>query len=176
MPSLYRQYDNEGTLLYIGCAGSLAARSSQHERQSPWFKLVRTISVEHFDNIREAKSAEQKAIAAEGPLFNVQHNIDRRGSDAVSVNGHKLGRKTAFPYTIEEAEAILREYYGPKPMAEVQAFAEMMLRQEAGTIKPHWVKMLARKYVGNAKRTPPPGWDGILLDAEGKPVHGGDDV
>ncbi len=84
-----------------------------------------------------------------------------------------VGRKVAIPYTIEEAEAILREYYSPKSLADVQAFAEMMLRQEPGTIKPHWVKMLARKYTGNAKRTPPEGWDGIMLDADGRPVHGG---
>lgn len=30
---------------------------------------------------------------------------------------------------------------------------------------------LARKYTGNAKRTPPRGWDGIMVDADGKPVH-----
>ncbi|MEL7396993.1 MAG: hypothetical protein AAFN44_11520 [Pseudomonadota bacterium] len=82
-----------------------------------------------------------------------------------------VGRRPKHSYSLEQAEAILRAYYSPTPLNDVAAFADKVLGVEPGTIKGHWVKMLARKYTGHAKRTPPEGWDGILVDADGKPVH-----
>ncbi|WP_147127780.1 hypothetical protein [Shimia ponticola] len=82
-----------------------------------------------------------------------------------------VGRKGAIPYSLNQAEAIIRKYHSTTPLAEVVTYAEQVLGVEAGTVKDHWVKMLARKYVGHAKRRLQEPWGGIEVDLDGRPVH-----
>lgn len=76
------------------------------------------------------------------------------------------GRKPGINYSLEDAEAILRFYWHKpnKTPAEVLEFAERRLELEAGTLKIHWVKMLARKYTGTTKREMPLAWAGLSED------------
>ena len=67
---LYRHFDAEGRLLYIGISSSLAYRIEAHRRASEWFPLVATISVQHFASREELESAERAAIVAEKPPHN----------------------------------------------------------------------------------------------------------
>lgn len=69
--ALYRHFDYEGRLLYIGVAYDPAQRWHTHAR-SPWRKLVdrsRT-TIEWFATRELAEEAEERAIAAEKPLHN----------------------------------------------------------------------------------------------------------
>ena len=77
-----------------------------------------------------------------------------------------IGRPKKIKYTVEQADAILRLWYEQpkrKP-GDVKALAEAMLGLEEGSLSPQWVKDLAIKYTGSAKRTPPAGWNGIRID------------
>lgn len=69
---LYRHFDAEGTLLYVGISIQPAARIYQHDRTSHWFDRVRRIELEHFQTIAEAAAAERTAIQAENPRYNVR--------------------------------------------------------------------------------------------------------
>lgn len=69
---LYRMYDQDGGLVYVGISVSLPARLIQHRQSQPWWSDITSISVQHFPTIREARDAERVAIAEERPRYNVR--------------------------------------------------------------------------------------------------------
>ena len=73
MTALYRHFDADGVLLYVGIARSVTARFAQHE-DSPWDDLIASITVERFATREEAEAAEREAIKAEKPIHNRMHN------------------------------------------------------------------------------------------------------
>lgn len=68
---LYRHWDKEGNLLYVGISYNTLARLKQHKRDSQWQQLVTTITIENFATRKEAEAAEFKAIRIERPIYNV---------------------------------------------------------------------------------------------------------
>lgn len=68
---LYRHFDENNRLLYVGISLSTFARLSQHKDHSEWFKRVTQVTIEHFSTREEAMAAEREAIKAEGPKFNI---------------------------------------------------------------------------------------------------------
>lgn len=71
---LYRHFDKEGTLLYVGESLSFSKRTKDHERGSDWFGDITNITIEKFDSKKSALKAEVQAIKKENPKFNIQHN------------------------------------------------------------------------------------------------------
>lgn len=70
---LYRHYDADGELLYVGISVDFMKRLRQHGRVSEWFGRIASVRVEHFASRRDAESAEAVAIKRERPLFNKVH-------------------------------------------------------------------------------------------------------
>lgn len=70
---LYRHYDRDGRLLYVGISLSTFARLRQHKDKSPWFDDVAAITIERFRTRAEAAKAECKAIKLEKPKWNAVH-------------------------------------------------------------------------------------------------------
>lgn len=68
---LYRHFDADRKLLYLGISLSTFARLSQHKDHSPWFEQIKTVEIEHFETREEAMAAERKAIKTENPKFNI---------------------------------------------------------------------------------------------------------
>lgn len=75
---LYRHFDGENALLYVGISLSTFTRLSQHRDHSQWFKKVARVSIEHFPTREEAIAAEKKAIKTEAPMFNIAHKKTAR--------------------------------------------------------------------------------------------------
>lgn len=77
---LYRQISIAGTLLYIGITHAPFARLAQHERYSPWWRLVADIKWEKFGCRSAAAEAEKSAVVNEKPIFNTTYSehLDRR--------------------------------------------------------------------------------------------------
>lgn len=73
MNELYRHFDADEQLLYIGISGSSIRRFFGHVRQSPWADQVATIRIERFPTRIATQIAEIKAIIAEKPRHNVLH-------------------------------------------------------------------------------------------------------
>lgn len=94
MTSLYRQYDDEGRLLYVGISLSWPVRFKQHVSKSEWFEQVARIEIERFDTRPAALVAEKKAIKSEKPKFNIIHNKPTRRGGA--RRGIKQGDYVAF--------------------------------------------------------------------------------
>lgn len=72
--ALYRHWDEEGNLLYIGISLSAVARLSEHMANSSWAPDITKVTVEYYGNRRAALEAEQRAIETEAPAYNVVYN------------------------------------------------------------------------------------------------------
>ena len=85
---LYRMYDAEDTLLYVGLSRYPFDRFYQHSLTKSWFDNVRRITCEWFKDGYDGLASERKAIVSEKPLINKNHN-----------GGHKAGAQPIAPET-----------------------------------------------------------------------------
>ena len=69
--ALYRFFDSDGALLYVGISCDPGVRFRQHRRDVPWWQLIRRIELEPRASRDEALSAEREAIRTERPRYNV---------------------------------------------------------------------------------------------------------
>lgn len=72
--SLYRHFNKDGELLYVGISNNHINRLNQHKSASSWFEDISRVEIEHFETRGEALNAETKAIQEEKP----KHNIAKR--------------------------------------------------------------------------------------------------
>lgn len=70
--TLYRLFDPDGDLLYVGIAGNPGRRFEQHAATKAWWGSVDTIRLQHFPDRHQARTAELEAIALELPSQNIQ--------------------------------------------------------------------------------------------------------
>lgn len=78
--SLYRYFDKDGQLLYVGITKSLFNRQDQHSRTQPWWNDVASATFEHFDDRDIALAFEEQAIYSEWPLYN-------KAGNTIDING-----------------------------------------------------------------------------------------
>jgi predicted GIY-YIG superfamily endonuclease len=76
--ALYRCFDEDGKLLYVGISMSALNRLQQHKDTSIWFENARRIEVEYYRSREYALKAEKEAIKTEKPRFNKIHNVSSR--------------------------------------------------------------------------------------------------
>lgn len=69
--ALYRLFDAEGRLLYVGIAFNPEARWRDHATEKPWWGNVIERRVEWHETRTGALKAEVAAIKAEAPAYNV---------------------------------------------------------------------------------------------------------
>ncbi|MBS7790250.1 hypothetical protein KTR66_09600 [Roseococcus sp. SDR] len=85
---LYRHYDANGRLLYVGVSLSAVVRLAQHRDLSQWATQIARVDVQKFDTRDQALAAERAAIKSEKPLHNIMHQEaadelpETRGDDA----------------------------------------------------------------------------------------------
>lgn len=75
--TVYRMFDAEGVLLYVGISVHAPSRFHQHASDKPWWPLVRNVIVEHFATRGEAEAAELEAIQTEAPIHNIAGSLTR---------------------------------------------------------------------------------------------------
>lgn len=67
---LYRHFNTDGTLLYVGITNHIETRTKQHKRSSSWFSEVASTTVEDLPSRDHALALERVAIEHESPLHN----------------------------------------------------------------------------------------------------------
>jgi hypothetical protein len=73
-PIVYRCYDADGRLIYIGCTIDPAGRFHQHEIDTWWWsELLAKVRISLYPTRLAALAAEKQAIKAEDPAFNVNY-------------------------------------------------------------------------------------------------------
>lgn len=71
---LYRHWDADGILLYVGVTQSPRRRERGHATTSRWMELKATTTIEEHPSRAAVEAAEAVAINTERPLFNVAGN------------------------------------------------------------------------------------------------------
>lgn len=80
--SLYRHFDADGKLLYVGVSLSSVKRLMEHRSSSHWFPDISTVTIEKFPSREEVLQAERRAILEENPIHNIKrpsHKDIKRG-------------------------------------------------------------------------------------------------
>jgi predicted GIY-YIG superfamily endonuclease len=90
--ALYRLFDSEGRLLYVGIAFDPRSRLSDHARQKEWWPTVADRTIEWHATRTEAAAAEVTAIRSEKPLYNVRDTEEEHARRAAHAPGAKIGR------------------------------------------------------------------------------------
>lgn len=67
---LYRHFDKDNRLLYVGESISTMGRLAQHRSGSGWYDEITNVTIEKFPTKSAAKEAESIAIRSENPLYN----------------------------------------------------------------------------------------------------------
>lgn len=70
MTNLYRHFDENGILLYVGVSLSAIKRLSAHATRSPWSNEIKRVDIQSFLTRKEALAAESTAIRDESPRYN----------------------------------------------------------------------------------------------------------
>ena len=68
--SLYRMFDKNDNLLYVGMSFSPGYRLAQHSQNTVWFTEVVKITIRRFESDDLCKDAEAHAIRTESPIYN----------------------------------------------------------------------------------------------------------
>ena len=74
MHTLYRFFNAEGTLLYVGITNDPGRRMTKHRGGKSWWLEVARVEMEQHPDRLALRAAELKAIEHERPLYNIQHN------------------------------------------------------------------------------------------------------
>jgi hypothetical protein len=96
--TLYRFYDEDGALLYVGVTNNTKDRFGHHKAYSDWWDLATTHTLEQFGTRQEALKAEERAILTESPIHNVlrpetnprrfvQHDHVAKGTNGSGIYG-----------------------------------------------------------------------------------------
>jgi predicted GIY-YIG superfamily endonuclease len=83
--ALYRLFDANDQLLYVGVARNPDVRWATHSQSKPWWSSVERRAVEWHDDRASAERAELAAIRMEKPL----HNVVGTPASTVSAVGGK---------------------------------------------------------------------------------------
>ncbi len=90
---LYRHFDNDGKLLYVGISLNAVKRLAQHKIHAHWFESISQIKIESFETREAAVLAERNAISNENPI----HNLMRP-----SIKPHPLSSKERMEASIRD--------------------------------------------------------------------------
>ena len=110
---LYRHFDAEGVLLYVGVSNRWERRLKQHGKTSEWFDQITQVKIEKFLTRQDALDAETTAIQVEKPKHNIQKVrtcAPSRAMDIVLEQRDKLVYQitTLYPmYSVSEAAEVL---------------------------------------------------------------------
>ena len=89
---LYRYFDDEGRLLYLGISGDYATRQGVHNSTSRWMPLAASSAINRYKTRGDVQKAEQEAVEAEHPLFNVQYNDTPDAKERLKAYLEQIGR------------------------------------------------------------------------------------
>lgn len=75
---VYRCYDADGELLYLGISSNVGRRMGEH-RTKPWHRFCARLEVSEPMSARDALRLEYRLVRRMQPIFNVDANDHHRG-------------------------------------------------------------------------------------------------
>lgn len=89
--TLYRIFNPDGALLYVGATANPGARLTNHEQHQPWWGEASEIKLQQFETLEELALAEIEAIRTEAPRYNTIHTDKPRISALKPRNRRRSG-------------------------------------------------------------------------------------
>jgi predicted GIY-YIG superfamily endonuclease len=102
---LYRIYDAEGGLLYVGVTNQCVKRFDQHGQERTWWRDVASITVEHVPDRGAVAAAELKAIQEENPRHNIAGKPADEDEDIWIDCDRMVEALTSDPLVLPEVQA-----------------------------------------------------------------------
>jgi excisionase family DNA binding protein len=131
--SLYRHFDKDGNLLYVGISINFLVRLSQHRDVSFWFSKIAEVKVEKFETRRMALEAETAAILKENPA----HNLKRPKIE--SLIRAEINKEKDIE---EEKENVRRGLFLTRKIVDVRPVYSLSEAAEAMKTSPPKIKQL----------------------------------
>jgi predicted GIY-YIG superfamily endonuclease len=75
---VYRHFDKDGVLLYVGCTKDIYKRTMSHVSQKDWAHEIATITLEHYEDRKDALAAEIEYQYKENPKYVLPPVIARK--------------------------------------------------------------------------------------------------
>jgi excisionase family DNA binding protein len=145
--NLYRHYDAEGKLLYVGISLSAVKRLSEHMKEACWADKIVKVEIETFETREKALDAETNAIQTESPT----HNIKKRKKPFLITEKFERQIKYLSDVVNETYNNISSEYNGIwlfriNDAAEILDTDKQTIKAmiQTGEIKPVFVGKTAR--------------------------------
>lgn len=107
--TLYRHFDSNNNLLYIGISLSALNRLGQHKDNSHWFNSISNVTIEKFNTREEALIAEKDSILLEKPLYNKVYNTIKTYLISYYTLDNDYMEDEVMAYSKSEALDILSE-------------------------------------------------------------------
>lgn len=141
--TVYRMFDADDELLYVGITLNPPARFAKHKQDKPWWTLVKRIELMHHETREAALSTEKHFIETEKPLWNVVHR------DGVEPIPWKKLREM-YPQ-IARVERVLHDLPAAPEFCSMDFYIEMLRVGEIDQIpEPHQGRIMVRL----ARRSP----------------------
>jgi len=137
---LYRYFDKDNNLLYVGISFSAAVRASEHRRTSAWYSSAVKMTMENFDTRKECELAEQNAIRKEKPLHNItctprqNQHLRKDRFEKVDHGYPKFKREPLDRFSV------LRDFDNLKDDEEVELYIASCILDIEETVMTKWVE------------------------------------
>lgn len=133
--AVYRLYDTEDQLLYVGLTANPSKRWTEHATSKSWWGQVARKDIEWFDSRADAARAELTAIEEEEPLHNVQHTLGNVPADAATVFANFKreyeARRNLEPAVMESADRELKAGATVGQLAKLTGLTPEVFRRRA---------------------------------------------
>lgn len=158
---VYRHYDEDGLLLYVGVSNDVGRRLEQHSKTAPWARRVSRTTIVSFPDRESALAGEREAIETEKPTYNSTYNFDdirlsRMDRDMVGDMSNEEFRAIRQYLRITQGElakhlgyssamqvSIYERKTNPRPVGNI--LGKLMRAFEAGYGSPDWHNHHSRK-------------------------------
>jgi predicted GIY-YIG superfamily endonuclease len=111
--ALYRFFNADGALLYVGITHRLNERLSAHKKQKAWDEVAQ-ITLQHYPTRELAADAEVKAIQTENPHWNVTHSAGEHYVARISPDVWKGDEESRTRYLRFRAWPDLGKFYSDR--------------------------------------------------------------
>lgn len=114
--ALYRHFDADGQLLYVGISNDALRRLLQHKARAGWYQQIVRVDVQWLGSRELAIAAEADAIRRESPTWNIVHAGNAFRDRAVAI--------AASNFAIEHLGSARRDgnYFSPIDAEEMLGY------------------------------------------------------
>lgn len=121
---LYRWFDADGRLLYVGKSISVLARITRHRAASPFFQDAVSMTMERFPDAASLAAGEGAAIRAENPSHNIRGVAPREIPDMYSI--------PAFAAAVSLSAEKIRQHIRRGELVPSYVGAKPLIRKDEG--------------------------------------------